>query len=134
MNNGGTNICARGTRSLCHECERSATLPDLIDNQDRASLERFVGRHARNGRRWATTSRIVVFSDGDQEIANAEPIGEHRTGYQTTSANREDGIGALRFGECLNLQGERLNMPVHLLPRQDERFGVHLSGRGRVPG
>jgi hypothetical protein len=44
-----------------------------------------------------------VFSDGDQEIANAEPIGEHRTRYQTTSANREDDIGALRFGQCLNL-------------------------------
>jgi hypothetical protein len=25
-------------------------------------------------------------------------------------------------------------MPVQLLPCKDERFGAHLSGRGRVPG
>jgi hypothetical protein len=25
-------------------------------------------------------------------------------------------------------------MPVQLLPCKDERFSVHLSGRGRAPG
>ena len=52
----------------------------------------------------------------------------------TLQINREDRIGALRFGQYLNLHRERLNMPVELLPCQDERLGAHLSGRGQAPG
>ena len=75
-----------------------------------------------------------MLGDGDQKITNAESIGEHRARNQATAANRKNGIGALICGEGLNLQCERLDMFVELLPREDERLGAYLSGRGRVPG
>jgi hypothetical protein len=36
-----------------------------------------------------------VFGDGDQEIANAESIGEHRARHEAAAADGEDGIRAM---------------------------------------
>jgi hypothetical protein len=36
-----------------------------------------------------------VFGNGDQEIANAESIGEHCSWHQAAAADGKNGIGAL---------------------------------------
>jgi hypothetical protein len=95
VNDGGAHGCTSGPGSLCHKGKGAATLPDLIDDQDRAPLQRFIWRHARNGWRWATAGGIVVFGDGNQEIANAESIGEHRARHEATATDGKDGIRAM---------------------------------------
>ena len=95
MNDGGAHGCTRGACSLRHQGKGAATLPDFINDQDRAPFQRFIWRHARNGWLRSSTGGIVVFGDGDQEIADAESIGEHRARHQAAAADGKDGIGAM---------------------------------------
>jgi hypothetical protein len=116
VHDGGAHTCTRGTSTLGDQCKGATTLPDLIHDQDGSPRERLVWWHARNDRLWASTCGVVVFGDGNQEIANAESVGEHGAWNESAPADGKNRIGVVLLWKCLNLNGKLLNEPVEFVP------------------
>ncbi len=89
-----------------HGVDRGPAVPDLVDDQDALSAQERIGRELEERRVRARLALVVVELDGgDQDVADAQAVGEHPGRHQAAAGDREQEIERL-VGEAFGEPGD----------------------------